>query len=73
MRACACTCICDPLCDNAARRLQTQDFHGRYYHPSNARIWFYGDDPPEERLRLLAAYLDDFEACEVPFCEQVSQ
>lgn len=39
-----------------------QDFHGRYYHPSNARFWFYGDDEPEERLRLLGSYLDEFEA-----------
>lgn len=39
-----------------------KDFHARYYHPSNARIWFYGDDDPEERLRLLSAYLDEFEA-----------
>ena len=38
-----------------------QDFHARYYHPSNARFWFYGDDPPEERLALLARYLDEFE------------
>ena len=27
------------------------------YHPSNARIFFYGDDDPEERLQLLDAYL----------------
>ena len=40
----------------------SQAFHARYYHPSNARFWFYGDDAPEERLRLLAAYLDEFEA-----------
>lgn len=39
-----------------------QDFHGRYYHPSNARFWFYGDDPADERLRLLSNYLDKFEA-----------
>lgn len=39
-----------------------QDFHGRYYHPSNARFWFYGDDEPEERLRLLGSYLHEFEA-----------
>lgn len=38
-----------------------QDFHGRYYHPSNARFWFYGDDPAEERLQLLSKYLDEFE------------
>jgi len=37
----------------------------RYYHPSNARFWFYGDDDPEERLRILDAYLSEFEAREV--------
>ncbi|KAK9810180.1 hypothetical protein WJX72_006221 [[Myrmecia] bisecta] len=39
-----------------------KDFHARYYHPSNARFWFYGDDAPEERLRILSGYLDQFEA-----------
>ncbi|KFM23321.1 Presequence protease 2, chloroplastic/mitochondrial [Auxenochlorella protothecoides] len=42
-----------------------KDFYARYYHPSNARFWFYGDDEPEERLRLLAAALDGFEARQV--------
>ena len=42
--------------------LQAQDFHARYYHPSNARFWFYGDDAPVERLRILAEYLDQFDA-----------
>lgn len=37
-------------------------FYESYYHPSNARFWFHGDDPPEERLRLLSAYLNEFEA-----------
>ena len=32
-------------------------FHRNYYHPSNARFFFYGDDPLEERLRLLNGYL----------------
>ncbi|CAG9466039.1 unnamed protein product [Pedinophyceae sp. YPF-701] len=41
---------------------QFQDFHARYYHPSNARFWFYGDDAPETRLEKLAAYLDQFDA-----------
>ncbi len=36
-------------------------FHDAYYHPSNARIYFYGDDDPEERLRILDGYLKDFE------------
>jgi Zn-dependent M16 (insulinase) family peptidase len=44
---------------------QFQAFHKAYYHPSNAYIFFYGDDDPEERLRFLNTYLDDFEAIEV--------
>jgi len=43
-------------------RCRFKAFHERYYHPSNARFWFYGDDDPAERLRLLAAYLDEFDA-----------
>ncbi|OAY78579.1 Presequence protease 1, chloroplastic/mitochondrial [Ananas comosus] len=39
-----------------------KEFHHKYYHPSNARIWFYGDDDPKERLRILSEYLDQFEA-----------
>ena len=42
-----------------------KDFHTRYYHPSNSRIFFYGDDNPEKRLELLDAYLRDFERIEV--------
>lgn len=44
---------------------QFKRFHERYYHPSNARITFYGDDDPEERLRLLDVYLNAFEPIEV--------
>jgi Zn-dependent M16 (insulinase) family peptidase len=40
-------------------------FYESYYHPSNARFWFYGDDPAQERLRLLSTYLDEFDAREV--------
>ncbi len=40
-------------------------FHETYYHPSNSLIFFYGDDEPSERLRLLAEYLDRFDACPV--------
>ena len=35
-------------------------FHRDYYHPSNAHIFFSGDDAPEERLRLINEYLQDF-------------
>lgn len=44
---------------------QFRSFHETYYHPSNARIFFYGDDDPEKRLELLDAYLGDFEAAPV--------
>ena len=45
---------------------QFKEFHATYYHPSNARIYFYGDDDPEERLRRLNEVLKDFDAREVP-------
>ena len=38
-----------------------RNFHKQFYHPSNARFWFYGDDEPEKRLEILAGFLDDFE------------
>ncbi|MCF6278567.1 MAG: insulinase family protein, partial [Anaerolineales bacterium] len=37
-------------------------FHTAYYHPSNARIVFYGDDNPEERLRRMNAILADYQS-----------
>jgi Zn-dependent M16 (insulinase) family peptidase len=36
-------------------------FHRLYYHPSNARFFFYGNDDPGQRLRILDAYLADFD------------
>ncbi|MDQ7032468.1 MAG: insulinase family protein [Desulfonauticus sp.] len=36
------------------------DFHKKYYHPSNSWIYFYGDDPEEKRLQILAKYLNQF-------------
>ena len=36
-------------------------FHERYYHPSNAYIWFYGDDLEQQRLATLDACLDFFD------------
>jgi Zn-dependent M16 (insulinase) family peptidase len=36
-------------------------FHEIYYHPSNARIAFYGDDDPIDRLRLMNEWLKEFE------------
>jgi Zn-dependent M16 (insulinase) family peptidase len=39
---------------------QFKAFHDSFYHPSNARIFFYGDDPEEERFRILEEYLKDY-------------
>jgi presequence protease len=44
---------------------QFKGFHEKYYHPSNGRIFFYGDDDPQARLRLVHEYLKDFEAKKV--------
>ncbi|KAK6921141.1 Peptidase M16, C-terminal [Dillenia turbinata] len=38
-----------------------KEYHQKYYHSSNARIWFYGDDDPNERLWILSDYLDMFD------------
>lgn len=40
-------------------------FHRDYYHPSQARVYFYGDDDPAERLRLIDAFIAEFERNEV--------
>ncbi len=41
---------------------QFKRFHETYYHPSNAYIYFYGDAPSEEeRLKMVEAYLAEFE------------
>ncbi len=44
---------------------QFKAFHDDYYQPSNSLIFMYGDDDPQERLRLLDEYLSQFEAIEV--------
>lgn len=42
-----------------------QDFHSRFYHPSNSRLWFYGDDDTEKRLEILDKCLGEFTARDV--------
>jgi hypothetical protein len=44
---------------------QFKHFYDTYYHPANARVWFYGDDDPTERLKLLDDYLSEFEPLDV--------
>ena len=41
-------------------------FHETHYHPSNARIFFYGNDNPKRRLKILGEYLDGFQCLENP-------
>lgn len=42
-----------------------KEFHQKFYHPSNARLWFYGDDDVEDRLQILDSFLSEFEREEV--------
>lgn len=44
---------------------QFKAFHKAHYHPSNSRIFFYGNDDPAVRLSLLDEYLRDFDKAEV--------
>ncbi len=44
---------------------QFKSFHEKYYHPANARIYFYGNDDPEERLRRMDLYLSGYERIQV--------
>jgi hypothetical protein len=44
---------------------QFQRFHATYYHPSNAKLFFYGDDPEEDRLRIANEYLKDFDRADI--------
>ncbi|MBL7213338.1 MAG: insulinase family protein, partial [Desulfobacteraceae bacterium] len=44
---------------------QFQAFHAKYYHPSNARIYFYGDDDSDERLKITSGYLEAFDPIEI--------
>lgn len=37
-------------------------FHARFYHPSNARIYFYGNDPEPARLAKMESWLAGYEA-----------
>jgi hypothetical protein len=42
---------------------QFRDFHSKYYHPANSRIFFAGDDDVSKRLEIMDEYLSDFEDC----------
>ncbi len=40
-------------------------FHSNYYHPSNSFIFFYGNDDPEKRLKLMEDYLKPYKKIKV--------
>ena len=44
---------------------QFREFHRKYYSPSNARFFLYGDIPTGEHLDFLAEMLDGFERVDV--------
>ena len=44
---------------------QFKTFHETYYHPSNSRFFFYGNDDAETRLRIAQNYLKDFAARDI--------
>ncbi|UCF56992.1 MAG: insulinase family protein, partial [Deltaproteobacteria bacterium] len=52
---------------------QFKAFHEKYYHPSNARVWFYGDDDPEKRLHLANNYFKNFERLEIDSTVQLQR
>jgi len=40
---------------------QFADFHSKFYHPANSRIYFSGDDDVYKRLELMDEYLNEFD------------
>lgn len=44
---------------------QFKQFHRTYYHPSNARAFFSGDDDAGRRLEILDGYFSEFERAPV--------
>lgn len=44
---------------------QFKRFHEKFYHPSNARAFFSGDDNADERLSILDAYFSEFDRAPV--------
>lgn len=59
---------------------QFKNFHQTYYHPSNARFVFSGNDDPETRLRLVNEVISQFDkldvdseiALQTPFSEPIT-
>jgi presequence protease len=58
-------CGGDPVLIPDLTYTEFKAFHETYYHPSNAYIYFYGDDPESDRLRRLDEWLTAFKRKEV--------
>ncbi|KAF9805565.1 hypothetical protein SFRURICE_020950 [Spodoptera frugiperda] len=51
----------DPLCIPKLTHEHLKNFHSTYYHPSNARIFSYGNFPLEDNLKFVnEAYLSQY-------------
>ena len=48
-------------------------FHRQHYRPSNAKVFFFGDDPEEERLRIVADTLDTLAEVDPARCDMLPQ
>jgi len=55
----------DPKAIPALTYEQFKTFHRQFYHPSNARVVFSGDDAPEKRLEILDAVFNQFDAAPI--------
>ena len=55
----------DPLSIPTLNFTQFKEYHSAYYHPSNARVFFYGDDDPIVRLDKIEAYFSEYQRKEV--------
>ncbi|MGV8853162.1 MAG: insulinase family protein [Devosia sp.] len=55
----------DPKAIPALTYKQFRDFHAKFYHPSNTRAFFSGDDDANARLTMLDAYFSQFERAPV--------
>lgn len=51
----------DPLVIPDLTYSEFKAFHDRFYHPSNSYVWFYGDDPEQQRLEIMESWLKDFQ------------
>lgn len=52
----------DPLAIPSLTFKDFQQFHSTNYHPSNAKVFFYGDDDPSKRLEIVESYFKDYES-----------